>query len=81
MSKKYPRPMEEEEKNEKLAVEVLAENIKKISTGFQQLNRAGIPRAMIRAWLHQKTKVKVTVIDSILEALEDLQKEMLRPMP
>lgn len=79
MDKKYPRPMDEEKK-EKLAVEVLVENIKKVSDGFAQLNRAGIPRTMIRAWLHQKTKIKVTDIDALLDALEDLQKEMLTPI-
>lgn len=72
---------EQAPQEEKLAIEVLVDSIKAISKGFAQLNQAGMPRAMIRAWLHQKTRVSLTNIDSVLDALEELQTEMLQPLP
>ena len=64
----------------KTAAEVLVESLKKISVGFEQLSKAGMPRDMIKAWIHQKTKVGMANIDKILDALEALQKEMLKPV-
>ena len=62
------------------AAEKLVESLKKISTGFDDLTKAGMPRDMIKAWLHQKTKVGMQTIDKILDALVVLQREMLKPV-
>ena len=64
----------------KTAAETLVEGLKKISEGFEQLTKAGMPRDMIKAWLHQKTRVGKVNIDLILNALEELQKEMNAPV-
>ena len=64
----------------KTAAEALVEALKKISEGFQQLSKAGMPRSMIKAWIHQKTRVGKANIDLVLDALEELQQEMNKPV-
>lgn len=64
----------------KTAAEVLVEGLKKISEGFNQLSKAGMPRSMIKAWVHQKTRVGKANIDLVLDALEELQQEMNKPV-
>ena len=64
----------------KTAAEALVESLKKISEGFQQLSKAGMPRDLIKAWIHQKTRVGKTNIDLVLDSLEELQKEMNKPV-
>lgn len=67
-------------RKEKLAVEVLVEGIKELSKGFKMLNQAGMPKSMIKAWIHQKTKLSMKNIDLFLDAMEELQHEMLSPI-
>lgn len=62
------------------AAEALVQALKKISEGFQQLTKAGMPRSMVKAWIHQRTKVGMQTIDKILDALEELQREMNKPV-
>lgn len=69
-----------EDEEPKTAAEVLVEALRNISIGFQQLTKAGLPRSMVKAWLFQKTKVGMQSIDKILDALGELQEEMLKPV-
>ena len=64
----------------KTAAEVLVDALKKISKGFEELTKAGMPRSMIKAWLHQKTKLGMGTIDKVLDAMVELQREMLKPV-
>ena len=64
-------------RKEKLAIEVLVEGIKELSKGFEKICRHGMPKSMIKAWIHQKTKLSMKNIDLFLDAMEELQREML----
>jgi len=64
----------------KTAAEILVDALRKVSEAYQDLNKAGMPKSMIRAWLHQKTKVSLSNIDKIMAAMEELHTEMSAPM-
>ena len=58
--------------------EVLAESITRISDAVDRLLSSGLNRRAVIALLHDKTKVRKSEIETILDGLESLKKDYCR---